>query len=743
MIPARLSVCAFSLWSILAATLVPTVSLAQAPATLTVRVADTAGRPVDRVPVHLVSASGAVISSALSDATGLVQVTSTCRDCRWEASHPGFLSTTAEASPAAATLTLRLAPIRESVIVTATRDAAPTSQVGASHTVFERDAIERRGEALVGDLLRDAPGSTVVQNGGRGAVTSLFVRGGENSYTKVLLDGIPLNEPGGTFNFGGLSTGNIERVELVRGAQSALFGSDAMSGVLQLVTGRGRTSAPQVRAELSTGSYDTRRGSASVAGGFGRWDYAIHGSRFESDNRAPNSRFTSNTASLSAGRQVSSSVTLRLVGRVEDGRTGTPGQTAFGRPDMDAFFTQRHQVGGVTITHDATPWLTHRATYALAVSDQVNTNLILDAPYVPTYQGRVAPFEFWDFAYDTTSRFRRHYASYQADARHSHGGALAGAEILTVAVDWNGERATLTDRLAGTTAMPSRNNVGLAVQHQHVGARLAVTTGLRLEDNTSFGTAVTPRVSAALWLRTGSGAFGATKIKVNAGTGIKEPTMRQSFSVSPFDLGNPNLEAERSRTVDAGFEQRLWNDRAKLDVIWFHAVYRNQISTRTISFSPYQAQYINVGRTDASGLEASFAVAPVAGVHVSLHHTWLDSEIIDNASEFSPALGRGQWALRRPRHSGGAAITFDRGRLTTDLGVNWQGRRNDSDFSSLSPAITSAEGYTLVRAHLAFAVTPKASVFVRGDNLTDVNYMEPLGYLALRRTVHAGVRLTF
>lgn len=699
---------------------------------------------MDRIAVRLVTATGSIAATVLSDADGRVRLTTACQDCHWTSSPPGFRTASASATPAPAELRLAVAPIRESVIVTATRDAAPTSQVGASHTVFDRDVITRRGDALVGDVLRLAPGATVVQNGGLGAVTSLFVRGGENSYTKVLLDGIPLNEPGGTFNFGGLTTGNLERVELVRGAQSALFGSDAMAGVLQLVTSRGRGDAPaQVRAQLSSGTYATRRASAAIAGGIGGWDYAIHGSRFASDNRAPNSRVTTNTASLSAGRRFSPSLELRLVGRIEDGRTGTPGQTAFGRPDMDAFFTQHHQVGGATLTHTATPWLTHRASYALAVSDQGNTNLGLDAPYVPTYQGRVAPFEFWDFAYDTTSRFRRHHATYQADARFSHSGTLAGAEIVTLAVDWNGERATLTDRLASTTATPSRNNIGLALQHQHVSARFAITSGLRLEDNASFGTAVTPRISAAWWLRTGSGPVGATKLKVNAGTGIKEPTMRQSFSVSPFDLGNPNLEAERSRTIDAGLEQRLWNDRAKLDVVWFRNVYRNQVSTRTISFSPYQAQYVNVGRTDASGIEAMLAAAPLTGVHISLHHTWLDSEIIDNASEFSPVLGRGQWALRRPRHSGGASISLDRGRWTADVAASWQGRRNDSDFSSLSPAITSADGYTLLRAHVAFVMTPRASLFVRGDNLTDVDYMEPLGYLALRRTVHAGVRLTF
>jgi len=750
-IRSRLSACAFSLCStfllFLFLATIPATAVAQdvAPDVITGVVADASGAAMARVPVRLVdAATGATRASTLSDVTGRFVLPGTCTSCRVVAALPGFLTSTATHTPGSVTrLVLQVAPIQESVVVTATRDAAPTSQVGAGVTVFDAATIARRGVPLVGDLLREAPGVAVVQTGGQGNVTSLFVRGGENNYTKVLLDGIPINEPGGTFNFGGLTSGHFDRVELVRGAQSAIFGSDAMAGVLQLVTMRGRPGARPVAAfDVSGGGYGSQQAGGRLSGGTERLDYSVHANRYQTDNRVPNNRLESHTVSASAGAVFSPQLTLRVVGRFEDGTTGAPGQTAFGRPDMDASFLQRHLVGGATLEH-RTLRLTQRATYALATSEQRSTNLLLDAPYTPTYQGRTAPFEFWDFTYDVGSTFRRHHASYQTDLRLAHGGALAGAEILTVAVDWDGQRGTLRDFLNNNEVTPSRNNVGASLQHQHVSARLAVTTGLRFEHNASFGSAVVPRISAAWLVRSSGDTLGATTIKANAGTGIKEPTLRQSFSLSTFDLGNPDLESEESRTVDAGIEQRLFGDRTKLDVVWFNNRFTNQISTRTISFSPYTAQYFNVGRTDARGFEIAAEVAPLDGVRVAASHTIVDSEIVDASSEFSAALAAGQWALRRPRHSGHAVVTLDRGRLSADLGASWIGRRNDSDFSSLVPAITSSDAYTLWRGQVAWRVTAQATAFVRVENLTDVDYMEPLGYQAWRRTAHAGLRLRF
>jgi len=742
----RLSACAFfsslTLLVVLCVVSTPRVSFAQSA--LAGVVADSSGAALARVPVRLVDPSGATQGATLTDPTGRFTLPATCPTCRIVASLPGFVTTVVTpVSGQDNRIELAVAPVRESVVVTATRDAAPSSQVGASVTVFDGEVIARRGDVLVGDLLRQAPGVAVVQNGGRGNVTSLFVRGGENDYTKVLLDGIPLNEPGGSFNFGGLTAGHFERVELVRGAQSAIFGSDAMAGVLQLVSLRGRLgSRPAFAADVSGGGYGSEQLSGRVSGGSARVDYSLHASGYRTDNRVPNNRFESNTVSFTAGAVLTSAATLRVVGRIEDGSAGAPGQTAFGRPDRDASFTQTHAVGGLTLEHRGSR-VTHRLSYALATSEQRSTNLLLDAPYTPTYEGRTAPFEFYDFAYDSGSRFRRHHASYQADIRLAHGFVLPGAEIFTVAVDWDGERGTLRDYLSAVETTPSRNNVGATMQHQHISGRLAVTTGIRFEDNASFGGAVVPRLSAAVLVRRADGVLGATKLKANAGTGIKEPTLRQSFSLSQFDLGNPDLKAERSRTIDLGIEQRLLDDRAKVEVVWFDNAFTNQISTRTVSFSPYTARYFNVGRTEARGWELGATIAPLTSVTLSASHTIVDSEIIDASSEFSDALAAGQWALRRPRHSGQAQVAIDRGRFSADFGAAWIGRRNDSDFSSLVPAITHADGHTLWRGQVAWQVVSQASAFVRFENLTNVDYMEPLGYQAWGRTAHAGLRLKF
>jgi len=305
-----------------------------------------------------------------------------------------------------------------------------------------------------------------------------------------------------------------------------------------------------------------------------------------------------------------------------------------------------------------------------------------------------------------------------------------------MAFDWDGERATLTDRMLHESISPSRDNYGATLQHQHVSRRFALTSGIRAERNEQFGTAVVPRFSAAVFV-------GSTKFKGNFGRGIKEPTMRQSFSLSWFDLGNPDLKAERARTFDVGVEQRLVRDRVKVEAVWFDNRFENQISTRTLSFSPYRAQYFNVGRTRARGTEVVVDIVPAAGVHLMASHTFTDSEIIDASSEFSDVLASGNWALRRPRHSGQVQALWERGRFSLDAAGTFVGRRSDSDFSALEPPITSAGGYWLWRAQAIAKVSSAATAYVRVENLTNKDYMEPLGYPAWRRTIHAGLRVRF
>lgn len=720
---------------------------AASAADLTGQVVDPDGRPLPRAFVRVLTDQDAAASPSGARGTGFTDdlgrfALSGSTGCRVEATLSGFRAASVPCAADELRIALELAPIQETVVVTATRTGAPASQTGLSTTSFSREEIERRQNPPVAELLRTAPGTMVLQTGGPGGVTGLFVRGGESNYNTVLVDGIPVNEPGGTFNFNNLTTEQVERVEMVRGANSTLFGSDAMSSVVQVFTKRGvagRTNRPSVTAQADGGSYGTAHASAAVSGAAGRVDYSLGAARLSTDNRAPNSGFDNTTVSANVGTSLGSNATLRGILRGELGRSGTSGQTAYGRPDLDAFYEHHDVLGGVTFDQQVSRAFRQRATYSLATSRQASTNLLEDAPYTPSYDGRVAPFEFYDFTFDSHTTLRRHYASYQGDWHVT--GATAGDHRITVLGDWTGERALLDNRMSGDQVRASRDNVGAAVQHQLLWKRLSTTAGVRIERNENFGTAVVPRGSAALVLHRGTSGVGDTRLHAAAGLGIKEPTVLQTFSTSPYFAGNPDLQPEKSRAVEAGLEQRLAGDRVKLDATWFDNRYRNIIGLR--STGGYNSEYFNIGLTRARGAELSTEVAPHANVHLRAGYTFVDSAIVDSTSSFSPVFAVGQWAFRRPRHSGFVQGSWAWQRITADVSGTMIGRFVDSDFSSLEPAILENAGRTLWNARASYGLTPALTGIVSVDNVTGRDYQEPLGYLALQRAVRAGVRVQF
>jgi vitamin B12 transporter len=701
-------------------------------------VVDPDGRPLPRAFVRVVGAEG---SEVFTDESGEFRLPAAA-DCRVEASLAGFRTASVPCADGGLRLELALAPIEETVVVTATRTEAPASQVGVATTSFDAREIERRQAPRVADLLRTSPGVMVLQTGAPGGVTGLFVRGGESTYNRVLLDGIPLNEPGGTFNFNNLSTENLERIELVRGANSSLFGSDAMSSVVQLFTrrGTGGGAKPSVSAQLDGGSYGTLHASAAASGAVSRFDYSVAAARLTTDNRVPNNGFDNTTVSASVGTLLGANTTLRAVTRAEIGRTGTPGQTVYGRPDRDAFFDQEQVAAGLTLDQRVTRRFRQRATYALAATNQASVNLVEDAPFTPTFGARQAPFEWYDFRYDTRNRLRRHFASYQADWRLASGGRR-GDHLLTALADWNGERASLSDRLTSEATRASRNNVGVSLQHQMVWRRVSASVGGRIENNTSFGTAAVPRVSMVYTLRESGGALGDTRLRGAAGLGIKEPTILQSFSLSPYFRGNPNLRPERSRSIELGVEQRLAGDRMKLEATWFDNRYRNIIGL--LSTGGFLSEYANIGLTRARGAEFAADMVPHRSLRLRAGYTLVHSAIVESTSDFSPVYAVGNWAFRRPRHSGYLNGAWSWNQLTFDVTGTFVGRFVDSDFASFTPPILQNPGWTTWDARAAWRATPRLTALLAVDNLTSRDYQQPLGYLALRRAVRGGVRVGF
>ena len=701
---------------------------------------DPSGSPLPRAFVRAIDASGRELASTFTDESGRFRLQSETADCRLGVSLTGFEPAEAPCGENVR-VTLQLSPLRETVVVTATRTEIPADTAGVSVSTFTAQDLEHRDAPLVGDLLRTTPGAMVLTTGAPGGVTSLFVRGGESNYNKVLLDGIPLNEPGGTFNFSNLTTNDLDRVEIVRGAQSALFGSDAMSSVVQLFTKSGSAKErPALSGFIEGGTFGTVRGGASVAGAAGIVDYAVGASRIDTDNQEPNNAFANTTLTANIGVRLGGGATLRGIARAERERTGTPGQTAFERPDMDAFFERHDGIGGVAFDQQGTDRVRQRASYSAAISHQESANLVLDPPYTPRYGNASAPFAFTDFLFDSYNSLTRHHASYQADVRVANDTAT-GYQLLTALVDWDGERATLTDRLANTSAPASRDNVGVAVQHQAQWRRLSGTAGVRYEHNASFGDAGVPRASMALVAHESSGAFGATRIHAAAGLGIKEPTILQSFSTSPYFRGNPDLKPERSRSVEAGADQRLLADRVRVDVTWFDNRYTDLIALQTTDPVTFSSQYFNIGLSEARGAEFSADAAPARSLRLRGGYTFLSSEILESASPSNVVFQQGQPLFRRPRHSGFVDAAWRRGPAAVTVVGTFVGAFSDSDFTSLSPPLTENPGFTTWDARLSYAIVRQLSATLAIDNIADRQYQQPLGYPALGRAIRAGVRI--
>jgi vitamin B12 transporter len=705
-------------------------------------VVDPDGRPVPRALIQVDAAPDPV--GVFADDRGRFELTvPQSANCRVVASLPGFEPAEASCDAEPLRLELRVGPIRENVIVTATRTEAPASQAGASATVFTAADLERRQVPFVADLVGTTPGAMMIRSGAPGTLTSLFVRGGESDYNKVLLDGIPLNEPGGSFYLNNLTTENLDRIEIVRGAYSSLFGSDAMASVIQLFTRRadGTPRRPRGSVQIDGGNYGTVHASASVAGATSRIDYSGGVAQFNSDNRVPNSGLENTTLSGNLGFRLGSATTLRVVSRAEVENVGTPGPTAFGRPDLDASFDRNDTAVSVAFDRAPDGGFRQRGFYSTAISGQTSTNLRVDPPYTATFHGQTATRQSSDFPGHSHADLRRHHASYQADV-HLAASPSYGDHRLTIIADWDGERATQENRLAGTTTANSRDNFGAAAQHQMLWPRLFATFGARIEHNENFGTDLAPRATVVYVARTGSGPVGETRLKASAGTGIKEPTMLESYSISPFFRGNLDLKPERSRSVEVGIDQRLAGDRAKVEVTWFDNRFSDIISLLTDP-ATFEGQFFNVGVTRARGVEMGAEAAPIAAFRARAAYTLLDSEIVETASPGNVLFAPGQSAFRRPRNSGSIGSTVEWRRLMFDLNGTFIGRFVDSDFGLFDPPLTENPGHTTWATRVSVALTRQVSALLSIDNLTNVDYSEPFGYQPLGRLVRVGARVAF
>jgi len=624
------------------------------------------------------------------------------------------------------------APVRERVVVAATRGDAPLSSLGVSASALEREEIADRESSDFVHLLQAVPGVAVTRTGGVGLQASAFVRGGASNAARILVDGIPVNEPGGAYDFGNLLPLELDRIEVVRGAASSLYGTDALAGVIQLVTRRADPGEPpSLRAEAEGGSFAWRRFLGGTSGRAGAFDWSAGLLRVETDNEEPNSAFEETAGAASLGGHLGDRSDLRLVFRGQTSTTGTPGQTAFGRPDLDASF----DVTGLVI---GTQWryagerAAHELRVGFASSDQLSRNPLDSGTYVPQWGDQVGAFPVSDFTNPAgfENDTRRLSAGYQADIQ------AGSRHLITAGAEVERETGEVGSRSAEELLSPERTNVGAYVQDRLVfGGNVFLTLGGRVEDNDSFGTKAVPRAAVA-WRVHGGGS--PTTLRASAGTGIKEPDFFQSFGTSFFAMGNPDLKPERSRTFDAGVEQRLLDDRLRAEATFYHHEYLDQIAFTTLDFNTFQGTYVNLGKTRAQGLELAVEGAPTRRIRFTAQYTYLDGKILVSTSDFDPILAAGQPLLRRPKHQGFFSVSGGGDRFDVGASLVLVGKRADSDF--LGIGLTENPGYARLDARAQLRLWHGLEAFVVGENILDREYQEVLGYPALGVSVRGGLR---
>ena len=625
---------------------------------------------------------------------------------------------------------LHLKSIQENVVVTATRTETPTSLLGNSVSVITAEEIHAQNAVHVSDLLRSLPGMTIVQTGGRGGITSIFLRGAQPNYTKVFLDGIPLNQPGGDIDLANLSTANIERIEVVRGPQSALYGSDAIGGVIQIFTQKVKDSGnhPSFSLSLEGGKYRTGSASTGLGGVYRNMSYSSEFRQYTGRNQGFNNYLHNQTVSARLGIAISSKSSFDMIGHTQRGKHGVPGPTAFGPADLDAFTRKRDFALGMNWNYEVSNSWRQRLSYSHSYSNQLSENPIDSGCFTPQFAGRVALYPYCDYPYSALHAVRRQEIHYQNDF-------FLSSHVISVGMEWENQQGTV-----GTTPA-QRTHHGYYLQDQFLLLpRLAVTGGLRLEDNQSFGFAAVPRVSVAYLLRNGSntGFWGMTRAKVNYGLGIKEPSLLESYSPNRFYRGNPNLKPEKSRSYEMGLEQLLANQRIQIEADYFFNRFEDQIALKTVDPITYDGVFFNIGKSQAWGVEQVIKIEVPGHLRLAGGHTYMNTRVIRSTVPYNPLYSMGAPLLRRPAHSGFMRLTWDWRKWLLHADATLVGRRTDGDFYGLD--LITMNRYTKVNFCVGYKLMSPVELYMAVENLLNQGYFEVQGFPASKIDIRAGLR---
>lgn len=604
------------------------------------------------------------------------------------------------------------------IIVSASRLETRASDVASAVTVIDSEEIQKGQYTTVLQALRKVPGLDLVQTGGAGGNVAAFLRGANSEHTLVLLDGIELNNPASpsrAYNLANLTLENVERIEIIRGPQSMLYGSDAMGGVINIITKRAEQGA-SVRVSSEAGAYNTFNQVAQVAYGSDRVESTTGVTRQDVGNisaaaardgnsehdRYENTSLT-NTTKLRVSDNTETSATTRYTRSHSnlDNTGGVGGDDPNRNLFNEEFFTRGEVVGhhlAKTLTTAA--WVSYGHHYLKDYNDPDKQSADL---LRSSYGG-----DLFDIGGKAVWSPRRYFS------------AVVGGETQRERADSSyssdGAWGPYNDELYGAAARTNSIYAESKVSYEDTAF---LDSGIRYDSHSIFGDRTTFRIAPAVLV--GS----STKLRGSVGTGFKAPSLVQLYS----SYGNPDLAAERNVGWDVGVDQQLFSKMATASLTYFHTSFEN-----LISFNPSTFVLENIAQAKTQGLESAVTVDFTERLSARVSYTYTDT-VDDNTGE---AL------LRRPKNKGSVGLTY-RPTDKTTTALTWRGysSRFDNDFSGGAPQRISLSGYGLVDVSASYDLSPKTRLFTRIENLFDQEYQEVYGFGTMGAAAYAGVSVTY
>jgi vitamin B12 transporter len=720
------------------------VSLAAFAADFTIKVTDPHSAVVAGAKLLLLEGS-TILATQTTSAEGLATFHTAIRGTyRIRILAPGFAAATVELSgEPEVTVTLRLQTASETVVVSATRTPVPSQAAGADVDVLTGPELATIEPVAANDAMRFLPGAVVNTAGQRGGLSSLFVRGGESNYNKVMVDGVTINEPGGTFDFGTLSVADSDRMEFVRGTQSTLYGSDAMTSVVEVFTRTGTTPGPELRFGADGGNFGSAHGYASLAGAHGRFDYNLFGDQSNSNGSGVNDAYSDSLEGANVGTQINRTVSLRTHFRHSNSHTGLPGEWSFNGydplvpaggtgpliplpPDPNDWSQLNSILGSVELGVAAPNGWEHQFTGFdyLYRYNELNGN---------GDPNRVSPlFGQFDFPSHEIDRINR--AGFEYQGNHAE---------RTWAQTTFGYRIENENGFVGDVDFPpqthgQRLNNDVYLQQLLTLGGFEVIAGGRFIHDSAFGNTGVPRIALSWQALSGARLFSGTRFRFSYATGFKEPRLEETFAGPPYTQPNPGLKPERLRAFEAGFQQMFLTAKYQLNATYFNNLFHDQINYVTVNPTTFVGEYVNVNRAFAQGAEIALRAELGTNLMLNSAYTYTSSQYLDNPAPADPTYNPGRPLLRRPKHSATLLLSELGARWGANLGGSFVGQRSDSDFFGFG--FNHAAGYVRADVDGWYAIRPRLTAYVAVENALDRRYNEVVGYPALPVNFRAGVR---